>query len=78
MPRRSIGDDALQRAQPAAHAVPDSFTHGSSAQRQRWFDQGLQGWQRCKGCDTFSAHRQSVSHIGLQSAWNMRFPLYKK
>jgi hypothetical protein len=34
--------------------VPDSFTHGTSAQRQRWFDNGLQGGS-VKGCDTFSA-----------------------
>ena len=31
-----IGDDALQRAS-GGYVVPDSFTHGSSAQRQRWF-----------------------------------------
>lgn len=35
-----IGDDALQRA-GGGQVVPDSFTHGSSAQRQRWFDTGL-------------------------------------
>lgn len=48
-----IGDDALQRAAGAA-VVPDSFTHGTSAQRQRWFNSGLQGGE-LKGCDTFSA-----------------------
>ncbi|MEH3087237.1 MAG: zinc metallopeptidase [Xylophilus ampelinus] len=48
-----IGDDALQRSAGRA-VVPDSFTHGSSAQRQRWFAQGLdQG--TIKACDTFSA-----------------------
>ena len=48
-----IGDDALQRAGGGA-VVPDSFTHGTSAQRQRWFNTGLKGGS-VKGCDTFSA-----------------------
>ncbi len=48
-----IGDDALQRAGGGA-VVPESFTHGTSAQRQRWFDMGLQGGS-IKGCDSFSA-----------------------
>ena len=48
-----IGDDALQRAGGGA-VVPDSFTHGSSAQRQRWFNNGLNHGS-VKACDTFSA-----------------------
>ncbi len=48
-----IGDDALQRAGGGA-VVPESFTHGSSAQRQRWFEAGLKTG-RIKACDTFSA-----------------------
>lgn len=48
-----IGDDALQRAQ-TGQVVPDSFTHGTSAQRQRWFMTGLQTG-RVQSCDTFSA-----------------------
>ena len=36
----AIGDDALQR-KSQGQVVPDSFTHGTSAQRQRWFDKGL-------------------------------------
>lgn len=48
-----IGDDALQKAQ-TGQVVPDSFTHGSSAQRQRWFKTGLQSGE-LKACDTFSA-----------------------
>ena len=48
-----IGDDALQRAGSSA-VVPESFTHGTSAQRQRWFNAGLQGGS-VKGCDTFAA-----------------------
>lgn len=48
-----IGDDALQKAQ-TGQVVPDSFTHGSSAQRQRWFNTGLQSGAM-QSCDTFSA-----------------------
>ena len=48
-----IGDDALQRANGGA-VVPDSFTHGSSAQRQRWFHTGLKQGS-VQACDTFSA-----------------------
>jgi len=48
-----IGDDALARSSGGA-VVPESFTHGSSAQRQRWFDNGLQNGS-VKACDTFSA-----------------------
>jgi len=48
-----IGDDALQRAGGGA-VVPDSFTHGTSAQRQRWFHTGLQHGS-LKSCDTFAA-----------------------
>lgn len=50
-----IGDDALQRAGGGA-VVPDSFTHGTSVQRQRWFDTGLKNGS-VKGCDTFSARQ---------------------
>lgn len=48
-----IGDDALQRSSGGA-VVPESFTHGTSAQRQRWFDTGLKNGS-VKACDTFSA-----------------------
>ena len=48
-----IGDDALQRSAGRA-VVPDSFTHGSSAQRQRWFSTGLQSGS-IKACDTFNS-----------------------
>ena len=48
-----IGDDALQRSGGGA-VVPDSFTHGTSAQRQRWFDTGLKNGN-VKTCDTFGA-----------------------
>jgi predicted metalloprotease len=49
----AIGDDTLQkRAQ--GYAVPDSFTHGTSAARVRWFLRGLKGGT-LENCDTFSA-----------------------
>ena len=48
-----IGDDALQRSSGGA-VVPESFTHGSSAQRQRWFHAGMQQGS-LKACDTFAA-----------------------
>ena len=51
----AIGDDALQK-QAQGYAVPDSFTHGTSAQRKRWFNQGLTVGDVNK-CDTFSASR---------------------
>jgi predicted metalloprotease len=48
----AIGDDRLQR-QTQGRVVPESFTHGSSEQRQRWFKRGMQTGQP-KDCDTFS------------------------
>jgi uncharacterized protein len=48
-----IGDDRLQGA-GGGQVVPDSFTHGSSAQRQRWFKRGFEEG-RMEACDTFSA-----------------------
>jgi len=48
-----IGDDALQGA-GGSTVVPESFTHGTSAQRQRWFDTGLKNGS-IKACDTFGA-----------------------
>ena len=52
----AIGDDTLQkRAQ--GRVVPDSFTHGTSEQRQRWFTTGLkQG--TVASCNTFAATAQ--------------------
>jgi predicted metalloprotease len=51
----AIGDDALQR-QAQGHVVPDSFTHGTSAQRTRWFRTGLESGEVAK-CDTFKARQ---------------------
>lgn len=50
-----IGDDALQRASRGV-VVPDSFTHGSSDQRQRWFAAGYRTGDP-QACDTFAATR---------------------
>lgn len=50
-----IGDDNLQR-QAGQTVQPDSFTHGSSAQRQRWFRRGLESGD-LRDCDTFSAEQ---------------------
>ncbi len=49
----AIGDDTLQR-QGRGRVVPDSFTHGTSEQRARWFKVGLNSGDP-KRCDTFSA-----------------------
>jgi predicted metalloprotease len=50
-----IGDDTLQR-RSQGHVVPESFTHGSSAQRVRWFRQGLQTGS-VEQCNTFEARQ---------------------
>ena len=47
----AIGDDRLQR-QTQGYVVPDAFTHGSSAQRTRWFMTGLKSGD-VGSCDTF-------------------------
>ena len=48
----AIGDDNLQR-QAQGYVVPDAFTHGSSAQRVRWFRAGMQSGS-IDACDTFN------------------------
>jgi predicted metalloprotease len=48
---QAIGDDRLQR-QSQGRVVPDSFTHGSSAQRVNWLTRGLRSGQ-ISSCDTF-------------------------
>ena len=49
----AVGDDRLQQ-RARGYAVPESFTHGSSAQRVRWFRVGLSSGD-LRQCDTFSA-----------------------
>ncbi len=49
----AIGDDRLQM-QTQGRVVPDSFTHGSAAQRQRWFTIGFKEG-KVSACDTFRA-----------------------
>ncbi|KAK80854.1 putative neutral zinc metallopeptidase [Bordetella holmesii CDC-H635-BH] len=49
----AIGDDTLQR-KSQGYVVPDAFTHGSSAQRVRWFKRGLESGD-LRHCDTFGA-----------------------
>jgi predicted metalloprotease len=49
----AVGDDRLQR-QAQGYVVPDSFTHGSSAQRMRWFRMGFDSGS-VAACDTFAA-----------------------
>jgi uncharacterized protein len=49
----AIGDDAIQR-QSSGYVVPDSFTHGTSEQRLRWFRKGFETGDIRQG-DTFSA-----------------------
>ncbi|GAB2501496.1 neutral zinc metallopeptidase [Arenimonas alkanexedens] len=51
----AIGDDTLQR-QSQGQVVPDSFTHGSAAQRMRWFRIGFDSGDY-RQCDTFAAQR---------------------
>ncbi|MDI3294019.1 KPN_02809 family neutral zinc metallopeptidase [Janthinobacterium tructae] len=51
----AIGDDALQR-QSQGHVVPDSFTHGTSEQRVRWFSKGIASGQMSQ-CNTFEARQ---------------------
>ena len=49
----AVGDDRLQRM-ATGHVSPDSFTHGSSAQRTQWFNTGLQSGN-ISTCDTFNS-----------------------
>lgn len=49
----AVGDDTLQK-ETQGRVVPDSFTHGTSAQRMRWFKAGFAGGD-IASCDTFHA-----------------------
>jgi uncharacterized protein len=50
----AIGDDRLQK-EMQGYVVPDSFTHGTSEQRKRWFSNGFNSGQ-VSACDTMSAN----------------------
>ena len=52
----AIGDDRLQK-QAQGYVIPDSFTHGSSEQRQRWFQTGLKS-ASVQACNTFAPSAQ--------------------
>ncbi|HYP80259.1 MAG TPA: neutral zinc metallopeptidase [Steroidobacteraceae bacterium] len=47
----AVGDDMIQK-RTQGHVVPESFTHGTAAQRQQWFERGFQSGQ-VDSCDTF-------------------------
>lgn len=51
----AVGDDRIQRRKQG-YVVPDAFTHGTSAQRVRWFQRGLEAGSP-QACDTFNAGR---------------------
>jgi uncharacterized protein len=51
----AVGDDRLQRMS-TGHVTPDSFTHGSSAQRMHWFQQGFASGS-IAACNTFAARQ---------------------
>jgi predicted metalloprotease len=51
----AVGDDRLQR-RARGTVVPESFTHGTSEQRVRWFRRGIEGGD-IAACDTFSGNR---------------------
>ena len=55
-----VGDDTLQK-QARGYAVPDSFTHGSAAQRQRWFKAGFDSGD-IVNCDTSPGKRVTAAH----------------
>ena len=52
---QAIGDDTLQRRGRGGRVAPDSFTHGTSAQRVKWFKRGMQSGDPAQ-CDTFRAN----------------------
>ena len=57
----AVGDDRLQ-GRSGAGVRPDSFTHGTSAQREEWFLRGFRGGE-VASCDTFSGDVEAVEEI---------------
>ncbi|HEV7503122.1 MAG TPA: neutral zinc metallopeptidase, partial [Vicinamibacteria bacterium] len=55
----AIGDDKIQK-RTQGYVVPESFTHGTSAQRQEWFKRGFQQGT-VESCDTFGQRRASLN-----------------
>ena len=51
----AVGDDRIQMAS-RGYVSPESFTHGSSEQRMRWFKRGLEAGD-IKVCDVFAANQ---------------------
>lgn len=49
----AVGDDMIQK-QSQGYVVPESFTHGSAAQRKQWFSRGFESGE-VGACDTFAA-----------------------
>src|SRR5262249_23012678 len=56
----AVGDDTLQKRTQGC-VVPESFTHGSAAQRDYWFKRGLTGGT-IDSCDTFSGATRALAH----------------
>ncbi|WP_344838831.1 neutral zinc metallopeptidase [Nonomuraea dietziae] len=48
----AVGDDSIQR-RSQGRVVPDAFTHGTSAQREKWFSVGYKSGDPAR-CDTFT------------------------
>jgi len=55
----AVGDDRLQK-QGQGYVVPDSFTHGTSAQRARWFRRGFETGDATKMMDTFKVSYNQI------------------
>jgi hypothetical protein len=58
----AVGDDAIEK-KTTGQVVPDSFTHGTSAQRTHWFEVGYQTGSE-KACDTFKAAGMTLPPAG--------------
>jgi predicted metalloprotease len=60
----AVGDDTIER-KTAGDVVPDSFTHGTAAQRTHWFKVGYDTGEP-KACDTFKASGQTLPQTGAE------------